>query len=194
MQKDWDSAYASGNTPWDKGTASPPLLEYLENHRISGRVLVPGCGTGHDAVLLSKAGAEVIGMDIAPRALRVARQNPAGAAVRWLEGDFLDLGQVEAGHYDWVVEHTCLCAIEPRQREAYVDSLRQALKPGGHYWAVFFCEVSAYDGSGPPHPIKAPEIDSLFAGGFELMDSYTPQETYPSRPVGHELVRVYRKS
>ena len=75
-----------------------------------------------------------------------------------------------------------------------MDSLCQALKPGGHYWAVFFCVVNDYDGSGPPHPITAPEIDGLFAEGFDLLDSYIPQATYPCRPVGREQVRVYRKS
>ena len=193
MSKDWEQAYKTGNTPWDKGSASPPLLEYLESHRMEGRVLVPGCGTGHDAVVLAESGAEVTGMDIAPRALEMARKQRLQAKVRWVEGDFLDRGQVEAGYYDWVVEHTCLCAIEPWQREAYVKSLQHALKPGGHYWAVFFCVVSDYDGSGPPHPIVSDEIDRLFATGFGWVDSYIPQVTYPCRPVGREQVRVYRK-
>lgn len=194
MSKDWEQAYEMGNTPWDKGSASPPLVEYLERHRIKGRVLVPGCGTGHDAAVLAESGADVTGMDIAPLALKMARKQRPHAKVCWLEGDFLDRGLMEAGYYDWVVEHTCLCAIDPDQREAYVKSLRHALKPGGYYWAVFFRLVSNYDGNSPPHPIVSDEIDRLFADGFERLDSYIPQRTYVCRPAGRELVRVYRKA
>lgn len=193
MLKDWEQAYAEGDTPWDKGSAAPPLVEYLEVHQIAGRVLVPGCGTGHDARVLAEAGAEVTGIDFAPRALATARKSAGAGAVRWVEGDFLRLDEEEWDAYDWVVEHTCLCAIDPVQREAYVQSVRQALKAGGFYWAVFFRQVSHYDGSGPPHPIDAAEIDTLFAKGFELIQSYTPERTYSCRPKGREEVRLYRR-
>lgn len=193
MSKNWDEAYAQGETPWDKGAAAPPLVDYLERHDITGRVLVPGCGTGHDALVLAKAGAQVTGMDIAPRALASARESAREGLVRWVEGDFLQLDKEECDAYDWIVEHTCLCAIDPDEREAYVESVQQALKPGGFYWAVFFRVVSNYDGSGPPHPITAEEIDRLFMKGFELMDAYTPERTYACRPKGREEVRCYRK-
>ena len=192
MARDWEQAYREGETPWDKGSASPPLIAYLAEHHIVGRVLVPGCGTGHDVLALAEAGAEVTGVDIAPRALAIARKRVHQGKVQWIEGDFLDLGQVEASYYDWVVEHTCLCALDPAERERDVRSVRHALKPGGCLWAVFFREVADYDGLEPPHPIDAKEIDQLFADGFELLDAYVPSKTYPCRPMGREEVRLYR--
>lgn len=132
-------------------------------------------------------------MDLAPRALARARKSAGADTVRWVEGDFLRLDAEERDAYDWVVEHTCLCAIDPAQRETYVQSVRGALKVGGFYWAVFFREVSHYDGSSPPHPIDAAEIDILFAKGFELIQCYTPERTYSCRPKGCEEVRLYRR-
>jgi hypothetical protein len=90
--------------------------------------------------------------------------------------------------FDWVVEHTCLCALDPSQRAAYAAAVRAALNQGGQYLAVFFREVSDYDGDGPPHPISREEIESLFGDSFEMIESFVPQVSYPSRPVGAEEV------
>lgn len=186
--KDWDKAYEEEDTPWDKGMASPPLLEFLARQTISGRVLVPGCGTGHDVRALAAQGADVIGMDIAPSAIRKAEAFSTVAGERYVLGDFLNLDAEHCGLYDCVVEHTCLCAIEPSEREAYVRAVQMTLKPGGYYLAVFFREVSDYTGDGPPHPISREESHALFGDVFEVVESFVPQQTYPSRPLGAEEV------
>jgi SAM-dependent methyltransferase len=206
MPRDWNNAYENEDTPWDKGYAAPPLEEFLEllncrkvgrssqaSRKLQGRVLVPGCGTGHDVRLLAAQGAEVVGLDIAPGALTKAGAFPTVGSETFALGDFLDLPKDYHNAFDWVFEHTCLCAIEPSEREAYVASLKLALKPGGRYLAVFFREVSDYTGDGPPHPISAEEIDELFEKDFEVLESFMPQRAYPSRPVGSEEVRWMRK-
>lgn len=192
MARDWNSAYENQNTPWDKGYAAPPLAEFLQQNEVSGKVLVPGCGSGHDVRLLAGQGAEVLGLDIAPSALRKAAEFPVAGAERYEIGDFLNLEERFHRQFDWVVEHTCLCAIEPSEREAYTKALCLALKPGGRYLAVFFRKVSNYTGEGPPHPISAEEIDQLFSEQFETLESYIPQQTYPSRSTGAEEVRLMR--
>jgi len=193
MAKNWESAYAEGDTPWDKGYAAPPLREYLERGRVGGRVLVPGCGTGHDVRLLAGGGAsEVVGLDLAPRALREAGRFPRAGGERYEAGDFLDLPEHLRGSFDWVVEHTCLCAIDPSERGRYARSVALALRPGGRFLAVFFREVPDFDGEGPPFPISGAEIEGLFGETFEMLDAFVPARTYPGRPVGCEEVRVLR--
>lgn len=191
MPRDWNKAYEEDDIPWDKGYASPPLVEFLERHRISGSVLVPGCGTGHDVRLLSGQGARVIGMDIAPGAIRKAEAFPLVADECYELDDFLRPKPEHIGRYDWVVEHTCLCAIEPDERSNYVESLSRVLKPGGYFLAVIYREVLDYSGDGPPHPMAREVSDRLFSD-FELIHSFVPQKTYPSRPVGSEEVCLWR--
>ena len=191
--KDWDAAYAQGQTPWDKGKAAPPLVEFLSRHTISGQVLVPGSGTGHDVRLIAGQGADVLGLDISPRAHSAAVSFNNYKNANFRIGDFLYLSDDLKGKFDWVVEHTCLCAIDPDQRASYVQSARLAIKEGGHLLAIFFREVQAYDGSGPPHPISSDEIQSLFAVGFERVTSYTPSKHYDSRPYGCEKVYLFRR-
>ena len=188
MARDWNAAYEGGDTPWDKGYASPPLIEFLNFQPISGRVLVPGCGAGHDVRALAVEGVEVIGLDIAPRGIDKAETFPVSCGERYELGDFLNLGKQYHHSFDWIVEHTCLCAIDPSEREAYARSVAQALKPDGKYLAIFFREVSDYQGNGPPHPISREQSDILFGNSFELIKSFVPQQTYPSRVICAEEV------
>ena len=193
MTKDWNAAYEAKHTPWDKGSASPPLSAFLEKHPLTGRVLVPGCGSGHDARLFARQGASVLGLDIAPSAVRQARALPAEGELSFEVGDFLNLAENYHGQFDTVVEHTCLCALDPAQRLAYVRSVLQALKPDGHYLAVFFRKVKDYRGEGPPHPIAADQIEALFGDDFDTLESSLPQQSYPCRPLGSEEVRWMRR-
>ena len=192
MPKDWNAAYESEDTPWDKGEAAPPLREFLARFQLEGAVLVPGCGSGHDVRLLAEQGAEVLGLDIAPAAVKQAAELSNGGA-RYLAGDFLDLPQGLRGQFDWVFEHTCLCALDPELRQAYADAVVSALKPGAQFLAIFYREVSDYNGDGPPHPISAEEIDALFGVSFEVVERFVPKQSYPSRPYGSEEVVLFRR-
>lgn len=186
--KDWNAAYESGETPWDKGVAAPPLCEFLESHSLTGRALLPGCGLGYDVRLLAAHGMTAVGMDLAPAAIAAAVARRAGPRDSYELGDFLQLPSHHHAQYDWVVEHTCLCALDPDLRPAYVDSVAQALKPGGNFLAVFFRVVSDYNGDGPPHPISEEEIAALLDERFERVEAFMPQQSYPSRPTGSEQV------
>lgn len=193
MAKDWNAAYENDDMPWDKGIAAPPLREFLSTHPLTGRVLVPGCGLGHDVRLLAEQGASVIGVEIAPNAVHKASQLPVAADESYQVADFLNLPEHFHEQFDVVFEHTCLCALDREQRVGYARSVALALKPRGTYLAIFYRVVSDYDGEKPPHPISADEIDALFGADFEIIERHVPQETYPSRPVGHEEICLMRK-
>lgn len=193
MPKDWNHAYSEGNTPWDKGYASPPLHAFLKTSRLEGKVLVPGCGAGYDVRLLAEQGASVLGLDIAPLALEKAQSFPVANNENYVQANFLDLPKSYTEQFDAVVEHTCLCALDPADRKAYTQSVRQVLKPSGTYLAIFFRKVSSYDDQHPPHPISSNEIESLFAKNFEILRRSIPKETYPDRPFGNEEVCLMRK-
>ncbi len=49
---------------WAKGAPSPPLMQYLERHKVSGRAMVPSCGHGHEMALAVSHGIDAIGLDI----------------------------------------------------------------------------------------------------------------------------------
>ena len=186
---DWSKSYDEGTTPWDKGYGAPPLKEYLERRKVEGKVLVPGCGRGHDCRMLAGQGAQVVGLDISITAVELARAiGPIGNET-YVAGDFLD-PHADFGRYDTVFEHTCLCAIFPEERTAYVRAACDALKPGGHLLSIFYVKLE--NSEGPPFPISTVEIDKLFHPYFETLESWVPTQTYPERE-GREQMRLMRK-
>jgi SAM-dependent methyltransferase len=198
---DWEQHYLDEHTPWDKGAAAPPLLEWIEVNpdAISGRVLVPGCGLGHDCrALASETGAEnVIGIDISPEAVKRAEQEEKTGTERYEVADLFDLEREHRESNDWIWEHTCFCAIEPELRDAYVEAVHGALKPGGNLLAVFY--LDPYDeehprGGGPPHGCSLEELEQRFvkSGRFEELESYVPEKAYVGRE-GLERVIRYRR-
>lgn len=188
---DWAERYREKDTPWEKGCAAPPLKEFLKVHAFGGRVLVPGCGFGHDVRLLAAHGARAVGLDIAPAALEAARGFSATGVANYRLGDFFALDDDLRGAFDGVFEHTCFCAIHPSQRESYVRAVGEALKPEGWLLAVFFLNIE--DPEGPPFPVSNEEIDALFGPFFATIRQWRPRSAYPGRE-GREEMRLMRKT
>src|SRR6266850_2418615 len=92
-ETDWEGRYQSGDMPWEKGEASPGLVDFLAAHPDlpRGAVAVPGCGTGHDARAWARAGFETWGFDLAPSAVRLSleKTNAAGLTAVFVQSDFL---------------------------------------------------------------------------------------------------------
>ncbi len=190
MPTDWESKYQSSDTPWDKGAPSPGLVDFLAEHPIVGRVLVPGCGLGHDVRALSAGGAEVVGLDIAPSAVEAAAKLPVVGRERYEVADLFALPPHLRGSFDWVWEHTCFCAIDPSHRPAYVESVAGALKPGGHLLAVFYLDPgNDHPDEGPPFEVSVAELERLFLPRFKLVREWLPGRAYPGRE-GREWMRL----
>jgi SAM-dependent methyltransferase len=191
---DWESCYERGETPWDKSAPAPELAFLLGEGLLRGRVLVPGCGRGHDARAIAATGeAEVVGVDLAPSALREARQLGALGGLHFEEGNVFSLPKDWMGTFDWVWEHTCFCAIDPSERGLYVTSMHSLLRPGGRLLATFFLNPSMDPGeSGPPFGVTKAELDALFEPHFVVESQWEPRGFFPGRE-GRELMRQIRR-
>lgn len=203
MTTDWDERYRLADTPWDKGAAHPALVRWLEAHpgRLTGDVLVPGCGLGHDvrSIAAASAGARVLGLDIAPSAVAAASRfaNPPHAT--FLTGDLFDLPADRAGGFDWVWEHTCFCAIDIGRRDDYVTAVTRALRPGGRLLGVFYLDPYHREhrpGGGPPHGCTLEELAERFerAGAFRMIASDAPEATFPGREGCERLLLMERSA
>jgi len=195
----WQSRYDSGQTPWDLGQASPHFINLLQDRPawlVPGKMAVLGSGRGHDAALFAKAGFEVVGFDYAPGAVQAAQaqygQAQPGNAVKFQQMDIFELANPQspwAGQFDYVLEHTCFCAILPKQRPAYLDSVKNILKPGGILIGVFW-ELN--DPDGPPFTTTETQLHESFDSDFELLS----MQTYPAamNREGFERLVILRRS
>ena len=180
--------------PWEKGAPSPGLVDFLTGGPVRGRVLVPGCGLGHDVRALAATADEVVGLDIAQSAIEHARTSPKAGRERYLLGDFLNMPPELRGTFDWVWEHTCFCAIDPAMRPAYVEAAADALRAGGHLLAIFYLDPGHdHPDDGPPFGVNLAELDRLFGGRFTLLREWMPKRAYPGRE-GREWMRLLTRS
>ena len=192
MSTDWESHYVTGDMPWEKGAAHPALIHFLKSNPVHGRVLVPGCGLGHDVRALAATADEVVGLDISPSAVKRAKAHPAVGGERYVLGDLFALPPSLRGVFDAVFEHTCFCAIPPERRADYVSAVASGLVPGGLLLAVFYLDPGLDPGqTGPPFGVTRAELDALFSPRFTLLREWNPPATYPGRE-SRETCRLLR--
>jgi SAM-dependent methyltransferase len=193
MPTDWEAQYEKKETPWDKGGPCPGLVDFLANESMTGAVLVPGCGVGYDVRALAAGGAEVVGLDVAPSAIRAAEAFPRAGRERYELADLFALPQHLREAFDCVWEHTCFCAIDLARRADYVAAVHGALRPGGRLLAIFYLDPgNASPDEGPPFEVSINELDRLFLPRFTLEREWLPEHAYPGRE-GREWMRLLRR-
>lgn len=187
----WEECYRKGETPWDHGEPSPGLVDFLESEKYKpGKVLVPGCGVGHDCIALARHGFEVTGIDVSSLALQKANAlaSQQSLPVHYARSDCLLPPPEWERAFDWVFEHTCFCAIDPADRDRYVESMRFVLREGGHLLGIFF---NIQPETGPPFGATREELNDRFGRHFELLLEKVPR-SFPNRE-NEELLMLWRK-
>ncbi|MEO1946807.1 MAG: bifunctional 2-polyprenyl-6-hydroxyphenol methylase/3-demethylubiquinol 3-O-methyltransferase UbiG, partial [Methylophilaceae bacterium] len=133
---------------WDKSSEFKPLheinplrLNYINDIvSLEGkRVLDVGCGGGILSESMAEKGAQVTGIDLGEKALRVAQLHSleSGVAVDYRLIAAEELAEQEGGTYDVV---TCLEMLEHVPAPAsIVSACAKLVKPGGH---VFFSTIN----------------------------------------------------
>ena len=169
-RKDWQDHYDSNDLGWDLGQVAPPFVELWEKGKLPvGKVLVPGCGRGHEVIFLSENGFEVTGIDFSEGAVTylgnaLKERNLKG---RVLHQDFFSLDHSHDGVYDLVLEQTFFCAISPWQRRDYVLNVSRILKPGGMLVGLFYHTDKQ---GGPPYNTTRENIETHFSENFEIQE------------------------
>jgi 2-polyprenyl-3-methyl-5-hydroxy-6-metoxy-1,4-benzoquinol methylase len=169
----WDEAYA-GTPAWDIGRPQPAFVRLAEEGLLRGRVLDAGCGTGENALLAAAHGAQVVGIDLAPRAVGRAREKAAkrGLTARFEAGDVLHLTRL-GQRFDTVIDSGVFHVFDDEDRPRYVASLASVLDPGGHVYLMCFSD--AQPGDWGPRRVRREELAGAFGGGWRVL-SIEPDE------------------
>jgi methyl halide transferase len=188
----WEEIYQAGRTGWDLGKPTPAFQRLLASGELApGRMLVLGAGRGHDAREFARHGFEVTAVDFAADAVQaMERLADAQARVEIVQADIFDLPPAFERRFDYLLEYTCFCAIDPARRGEYADVAARVLRPGGTYVALFF----PLDGpaGGPPFAVREAEVQDLFgARGFTLVRRERPEDSVAQRR-GMEELMIFR--
>jgi SAM-dependent methyltransferase len=190
----WEDLYARRNDVWELGRPAPPLVDFVEaTPPPRGRVLVPGCGRGHDARYLATTGYSVVGVDFSPAAVADARALAArdGVTVDFQQRDVFDLARDYANAFDGAWEYTCFCAIDPARRAEYVRVMAAVVRPGGWFLACFF--PLRMDRAGPPFPVRRDEARRFLAPAFRIERAFPPLRSVRPRQ-GREWMVFARRT
>jgi SAM-dependent methyltransferase len=126
----WTSRYTPRGDVNREWVIDPALFRLLGDVR-DMRILDAGSGTGYLARLLAAKRATVVGVDLSPKLLALAREQetrePLG--IEYHEADLADLSRFAAGMFDVVVSNVVMQDVV-RYREAFQE-LYRVLRPGG---------------------------------------------------------------
>jgi SAM-dependent methyltransferase len=167
----WNARYEIGSIPWDLGRAHPELetrlaLDPALGTGAVGTVLVPGAGTGHDAVALAQAGWRVTAVDVAPavEAALLRRLGAEHASV--FIADALEIEVEEP--FDMVFDHTFFCALDPSDRPRFGAMADRALARSGSVISIVFPMARPLSDGGPPWGFDIEDLAAALGEGFSL--------------------------
>lgn len=162
--------YRFGIAPWewrDIAGTWQPILEG-QNALEPGRALDVGCGTGRDAVYLTKHGWRVTGLDFAGDALEKAKQRAADEEVQveWLQGDVGRLDQLglEPG-YTLLYDFGCIQGLPDAARQGAANGLTRLAAPGA---SLFMFAFKAGRHILLPRGMHQRDVVELLGGGWDL--------------------------
>ena len=165
----WEGIYLEEDTGWDLGGATP-IFDSMADSISPGKVCIIGCGRGYDAIMFAQKGFEVTAIDFAPSAINAVKDlaRKAKLAVNTIENDIFTLPPVYANTYDFIIEQTCFCAINPARRSEYETVVNQLLKPGGKLIGLWFPLDKLIEDGGPPWGTTIEEVKSIFKDGWKI--------------------------
>lgn len=173
MSDDWNDNYIQGFMPWDVEAPDPMLVEYLGTRSVTtGRALDIGCGTGTHALWLASRGFEVLGVDVAPRAVELATSKAEAAQltgrVRFAVLDFL-ASTPDTGPFDLIFDRGCFHVFDPTDRPRFAAQVARCLAPGGLWVSLLGSTEGPARDSGPPRR-SARDIANAIEPSLEIVE------------------------
>jgi SAM-dependent methyltransferase len=157
-----------------------------------GRALDVGCGTGRDAVYLTKHGWRVTGIDFADDALAKARVRAAaeGVQVEWIQGDVGRLDQLglEPG-YTLLYDFGCIQGLPDPARQGAASGLTRLAAPGA---SLLMFAFKAGRHILLPRGMDQGDVVALLGRGWDLAQALSVKDDRMPGFVGRADPTVYR--
>ena len=184
----WQQRYENNSIQWDMGEVSPPLKAYIDQLPESAKqqaILVPGAGNAYEVGYLYEQGfTNVTLVDFAPAPIEAfATRYPNFPTEQLICADFFELSSNQY-QFDWVLEQTFFCAINPQRRDEYVRQMARLLKPKGELVGLLFDKDFGH--THQPFGGDKEEYEQRFKSHFDIEIMEPCYHSHPARQ-GSEL-------
>lgn len=193
MSRAFDIAY-EGTPTWDIGRPQPAVVRLAEAGAFTGSVIDVGCGTGEHVAYLAGRGHDVIGVDIAERAVARARAklDERDLRARVVVGDALALEGL--GTFDTALDVGLFHVLQPDDRRRYARELASVVRGGGRAFVLCWSARNPF-GYGPERITRTMLRRSfVVATGWriESIEPETLETLLPERRV-HAWLAIVRR-
>jgi hypothetical protein len=169
----WDTRYHDHVTPWDAGGVPADLRAFAQTLPVRSRILIPGCGSSYEVILLAESGLNVLAIDFSVQAIELAKQRVGHLADRVQLADFFafDPG---SNPFEVIYERAFLCALPRKLWLRYAERMAELLPPQQRLAGFFY-----YDDNprGPPFGTSPAELHGLLDAAFELVEDRPASES-----------------
>lgn len=176
-REDWLRAWRE-DPHWATSMKPSPLARELvaieAENKTKGSILEIGCGNGRDSIHFGKQGHYVVGIDISPDAIKIAKKNNKLEKVNFEVGDAEKL-RFDTGSFDAVFS---LSVLHSTKLEKSVNEVARVLKKKGlalfylYVKTVYFDDEDKEKGRVEVN-FKVSEMDKLLAKNkLQILDKY----------------------
>ena len=182
----WNNRYLDKSHRWDIGYPSPAITAYFDGVLDKdAKILIPGCGSAYEGeYLISKGFTNVTLLDVSEETKNSFLKRVPNFD-NFIVGDFFKL----ESQYDYIIEQTFFCAINPNLRKEYVKKMSELLSTNGKLVGLMF-HAELYS-EHPPFGGYKEEYEALFEPHFNTVKMEITAESIKEREGRELFIEIY---
>jgi 2-polyprenyl-3-methyl-5-hydroxy-6-metoxy-1,4-benzoquinol methylase len=165
----WDQAYRFhqlDEIPWHSSQPDGNLVKLIREKKIKkGSVLDMCSGDGTNSIYLASKGFKVVGVDISPTAVEIAKERCEKRKVEcdYSAGNVLSI--ISDKKFDFVFDRGCFHHISRKNKPEYVRLVNKLLKEKGKFYLLCFSDKN------PPYAknLSKKDIIGYFSEYFNIL-------------------------
>ncbi len=202
--RDWVRAWDERLTPWELGSPNPIYQELIQKQHLAvqdKRVLMPGCGSGYDAITVCRLGrpASLTAIDLSSKAISIAQSHPIPPqfkdTLKFQQQDFFSIDTTKY-QYDVIIDYLFYSAMDIPMRSRVVEQMYKLLAPNGVVATIIFpLQLNNENETvGPPYHMKLEHyIEKFQQHHFKLIRTNTLEDSIVPRR-NRELFALWGKA
>lgn len=143
-------------------------------------VLDLGSGTGKNANYLAELGNRVVGLEIAPTPIELARQRARALGIS-VDYRAMSIGQAYPfadSSFDLALDIMTSNSLNEHERAIYLSELHRVLRPGGHFFFRGLCKDGDKHAKNLIKEHPGPEHDTYTIPGFGLTERVFSEQDF----------------